>query len=192
MRKMFFVLLTALLCALTACGGNQVATKGVTGGTTTVSQIMENAAKDEPSPPPSGNVIEPSPPAEMEPVVQQPAPEHTPTAEGVDVDLTQMSATMVYAEVSNMMYCPDDYVGKIVRMRGQNINSYYDVTDQTYHSVLIADATACCAQGLEYVLSDENAAYPESDAEITVTGEFELYEELGALYCRLKDAKIEA
>ena len=64
------------------------------------------------------------------------------------------------------------------------------MTDQTYHSVLIADATACCAQGLEYVLADADAAYPESDAEVTVTGKFELYEELGMMYCRLKDATI--
>ena len=122
--------------------------------------------------------------------MQEPLPEHTASEDGIDVDLTRMSSTMVYAEVSNMMYCPDDYVGKIVRMQGQNINSYYDVTDQTYHSVLIADATACCAQGLEYVLADDSAKYPDDDLDITVTGEFELYEEFGMMYCRLKGAQL--
>ena len=143
---------------------------------------MEDAAKDT-----DAVELVPTPPAEMEPVAQE-SP-HTAGEDGIDVDLTHMSSTMVYAEVSNMMYCPDDYVGKVVRMQGQNINSYYDVTDQTYHSVLIADATACCAQGIEYLLAD--GEYPADQTEATVTGEFELYDEDGQTYCRLKNAVIE-
>ena len=188
MKKVFsFWLTLMMLSVLTGCGGSQTATKGTVNNSSTVSQIMEDAAKE-------ADPVElvPALPAEMEPVAQEPLPEHIASEDGIDVDLTHMSSTMVYAEVSNMMYCPDDYVGKIVRMQGQNINSYYDVTDQTYHSVLIADATACCAQGLEYVLADADVAYPDSDAEVTVTGEFELYEEFGMMYCRLKDATIGA
>lgn len=181
-----FSLALALLLALSGCGEAQTASKGAVNNSSTVSQLMEDAAKDVADP----VELVPALPAEMEPVAQEPLPEHIASEDGIDVDLTRMSSTMVYAEVSNMIYCPDDYVGKIVRMKGQNINSYYDVTDQTYHSVLIADATACCAQGLEYVLADADAAYPESDAEVTVTGEFELYEEFGMMYCRLKDATI--
>ena len=41
-----------------------------------------------------------------------------PSSEGVDVDLTMMSSTMVYAEVLNMQQSPKDYLGKIVKMRG--------------------------------------------------------------------------
>lgn len=186
MKKLIcFSLALTLLFALSGCDETQTASKGAVSKSGTVSQLMEDAAKDT-----DAVELVPTPPAEMKPVAQEPLPEHTASEDGIDVDLTRMSSTMVYAEVSNMMYCPDDYVGKIVRMQGQNINSYYDVTDQTYHSVLIADATACCAQGLEYVLADAGASYPESDAEVTVTGEFELYEELGMMYCRLKDATI--
>lgn len=179
-----FWMALVLLLTLSGCSETQTASKGAVSNSGTVSQIMEDAAK-------GADAVElvPALPAEMEPVAQQPLPE-LPVTEGVDVDLTRMSSTMVYAEVSNMMYCPDDYVGKIVRMQGQNINSYYDVTEQTYHSVLIADATACCAQGLEYVLADDSAEYPDDDLDITVTGEFELYEELGMMYCRLKSAQL--
>ena len=185
-RMISLCLALAMLVILTGCGNSQTASKGAVNNSATVSQILEDAAKEEPA---DAEIVPPLP-AEMEPVAQEPLPEHTASEDGIDIDLTRMSSTMVYAEVSNMMYCPDDYVGKIVRMQGQNINSYYDVTEQTYHSVLIADATACCAQGLEYVLADENAVYPESDAAVTVIGEFELYEELGMTYCRLKDAAI--
>ena len=41
-----------------------------------------------------------------------------PKYENVDVDLTQMNATMVYSEVYNMLYYPDEYVGKIVKING--------------------------------------------------------------------------
>ena len=192
MKKLVSLQLSVLLlCALTACGGSQAATKTTTGGTTTVSQIMENAAKDELPPTPSVNAVEPSLPAEMEPVSQQPAPERIPTANGVDIDLTQMNATMVYAEVSNIMYMPDDYVGKIIRMNGMAVSSTDPETGSIYHAIIIRDATACCASGLDYVLAD-GQAYPPDESDATVTGEFELYEENGFFYCQLKDAKIEA
>lgn len=192
MKKLFSLLLSVLmLCALVACGGSQTATKGTTGGALTVSQIMENAAKDEPPLPPPVNAVEPALPAEMEPVAQQPVPEHTPTADGVDIDLTQMNATMVFAEVSNIMYMPDDYIGKIIRMNGMAVSSTDPETGITYHAVIIRDATACCASGLDYVLAD-GQEYPPDESDATVTGEFELYEENGFFYCQLKDAKIEA
>ena len=41
-----------------------------------------------------------------------------PKYENIDVDLTQMNATMVYSEVYNMLYYPDEYVGKIVKING--------------------------------------------------------------------------
>ena len=152
---------------------------------------MENAAKDEPILPPSASAVEPSLPAEMEPAAQQSTPEHIPAADGVDIDLTQMNATMVYAEVSNIMYMPDDYIGKIIRMNGMAVSSTDPETGITYHAVIIRDATACCASGLDYVLAD-GQEYPPDESDATVTGEFELYEEDGLIYCQLKDAKIEA
>ena len=109
-------------------------------------------------------------------------------ADGIDVDLTQMSATMVYAEVSNVTYCPDDYVGKVVRMTGKTVTIDDEATGQTYYAIIVPDATACCAQGIEYLLAD--GAYPEPEREATVTGEFELYEDRDVVYCRLKDAEI--
>lgn len=111
--------------------------------------------------------------------------------DGIDVDLTRMSSTMVYGQVSDMMYLPEDYVGKTIRMRGQSYSSYYEETDTTYYYLLIADAAACCAQGLEYVLAD-GVEYPDEEAEATVTGVFEMYDELGITYCRLNNATLSA
>ena len=189
MKKTVFILFTMwTLCALAACGGSRTAAKATAGGgAATVAQLMEDAGRQTEPEAPAENAVEAQPPAEMEPVAQQPTPERIPTADGVDIDLTQMNATMVYAEVSNIMYMPDDYVGKIIRMNGMAVSSTDPETNITYHAVIIRDATACCASGLDYVLAD-GQEYPPDETDVTVTGEFELYEEDGFFFCQLKDA----
>lgn len=111
-----------------------------------------------------------------------------PTSD-VDVDLTQLSSTMVYSEVFNMLNTPHDYVGKTVKMKG--IMTTYQNTDKTkvYRTCLIADATSCCSQGMEFVLTG-GSLYPAEGSEITVTGTFHLYSENGQMYCHLVNATI--
>lgn len=106
-------------------------------------------------------------------------------ASAIDLDLTAMSSTMVYAEVYNMMSNPDDYMGKVIKMSGPYYASYYDETGLYYHYVIIEDATACCQQGLEFVWNGEHsypADYPDEKTPIEVTGVFGKYDELGKDY----------
>lgn len=113
---------------------------------------------------------------------------------GVDVDLTQLSSTMVYSEVYNMFVSPDDYIGKTIKMKGAFSIFRDEETDKVYYTCIIADATACCSQGLEFVWKGEHdypEDYPELESEITVTGVFQTYEEDGSLYCNLIDAELE-
>ena len=121
-------------------------------------------------------------------------------ASDVDVDLTKLSSTMVYSEVYDMMTKPEDYIGKAVRMNGQfalyqaTDESGKPVPDQTYFACVIADATACCQQGLEFVLSGDYKYpddYPELGTEITVSGEFRTYFEGLYQYCHLVNAVLE-
>ena len=166
MKKLFCVWLAALmLCSLTACG-----TKG--------NKDTESAAN--------------TPAA-------SPSASQTQSADGIDVDLTALSSTMVYSEVYNMMVTPDSYIGKTVKMQGQfavyqaTDESGAFIPDQIYFACVIADATACCSQGLEFDLSGQHSYpddYPELGSEITVTGTFELYEEDGCRYCRLGNAEM--
>ena len=112
----------------------------------------------------------------------------------VDVDLTKLSSTMVYSEVYNMMYTPENYVGKTVKMSGMFVAYTNEDQSQFYPAVIIADATACCSQGLEFVLEGNPSypeGYPEMETEITVVGTFETYDEDGIIYCRLQNARIE-
>jgi hypothetical protein len=113
----------------------------------------------------------------------------------VDIDFTNMSATMVYAEVFNMLIMPEEYEGKTIKAKGL----FYVATDPTtnnhYFSVIVQDATACCQEGLEFVWQGEHKFpedYPPEGSEITVTGRFcKLELEGGITYSFLNANKVE-
>jgi len=103
----------------------------------------------------------------------------------VDVDLTVLSSTMVYAEVYNIVTNPKDYIGKTIKMSGTYYSSYFDKTSQFYHYVVNEDATACCSQGLEFIWKGTHTFpddYPEDNSKIEVVGIFGRYDELGKTY----------
>ncbi len=113
--------------------------------------------------------------------------------DGIDVDLTTLSSTMVYSEVFAMMMDPEKYVGKNVRMTGLYSFFHDAMTDKDYSACVVQDATACCAQGIEFVLTDDYhypEDYPEIDEEITVTGVFELYQEGEYTFFHLNNASL--
>lgn len=115
----------------------------------------------------------------------------TPADSGapVDIDMTQMSATMIYATVNDMLTVPENYYGKTVRVDG-----FFDMgTDEsigaTYFFVVIPDATACCLQGMEFRRSNgstDPADYPEVKDDIRISGTYDRYEENGNLYYYIK------
>ena len=123
------------------------------------------------------------------------------SADGAEVDLTVLSSTMVYAEVYNMLYNnPESYLGKTVRVRGE-FSIYQLVVDGVLqpapvaYACIIADATACCAEGMEFVLEGDLTYpddYPELGTEITVIGEFQSYEENGMTGYHLINARLES
>ncbi|MBR1674328.1 MAG: hypothetical protein IJ703_05140 [Eubacterium sp.] len=109
----------------------------------------------------------------------------------VDIDITVMSSDMVYATVYQMVYNPRDYIGKTVKIRGNYYVAYSNnpENDNFYNYCLVADATACCQQGLEFLCFDGHDTYPDDfpadGTEVEVTGVFEMYEEEGYTYMRL-------
>ena len=112
----------------------------------------------------------------------------------VDLDLSVMSGTVVYAQVYNLLCDPTAWLGKTIRMAGFYSAFQDQSTGTVYHACVIPDATACCAQGIEFVWAGEHAwpeDYPEDAADITVTGRLEIYEENGVKYLHLVDAELE-
>ena len=121
-----------------------------------------------------------APPATAEPLV-------------VDLDLSGLSGTVVYAQVYNIMVDSEAWLGKVIRISG-----YYSAYEDTvrgvvYHACVIPDATACCAQGIEFVWAGEHRwpdDYPEELTDITVTGRLASYDEDGTVYLHLVDAEL--
>ena len=113
--------------------------------------------------------------------------------EEIDIDLNQLSSSMVYAQVYDMVNNGDNYLGKTVKVKGAF--SYFQETDgREFFAVLISDATACCSQGIEFVLKGDYSYpddYPSVGTDITVVGKFDYYKENYYTYCQLLDAEME-
>ena len=129
-----------------------------------------------------------------------PTPESSPKAvsqskgdNGIDIDLTALSGTMVYSEVYRMIVIPEEYLGKTIKMKGNFAIYQNETTGEMFYACLIQDATACCAQGIEFVLKGEHSYpddYPARGSEITVEGVFDTYMDGEFRYCTLRDATL--
>ena len=112
----------------------------------------------------------------------------------VDLDLTKMSATMIYSTIFDMLVMAEDYIDKNIKVKGW-FETYTDPqTAELYYAVVVPDATACCQQGLEFVWPGEHTYpddFPEQGADITVTGRYKLIENDGITYNYLEASSVD-
>ena len=193
--KQYAAWMLAMLCLLelTACGNRATDQKGISNKNAVDNVINEQIAAAETEGTEENNASEED--NSQENTTEELQQEST-SQNAVDYDLTQMSSDMVYVTVYRMMTTPGEYEGKTFRIDGNFYATYYEPTEKYYFYCVIQDATACCAQGLEFIWDDGTHSYPEEypeDAQkIMVEGTFETYREEGddSLYCRLKDASL--
>ncbi len=190
MKKAMFILLTLMMFLnLAACGSSvtpKVSNPPVESPSPAIAtQPRETVPAASPDPQPEDSVA----PAPTEDV-----PEKSLDTDTVDVDLTQLSSTMVYSEVYAMATEPEQYIGKTVKMQGLFATQEYN--GARLYACIVQDATACCAQGLEFELAEELVYpddYPEPGTEITVVGTFDSYKEEVAgnyyIYLVLRNAR---
>lgn len=207
MKKWMTILLClALILAMAGCGNNSTTNKPVSDQSAGVKDVLErgmaeadNSKADDTSQPAENDTQDRQNTENQE--TQTPEPSTKPdttlipadSADGVDVDLTALSSTMVYSEVYNMMVSPEQYIGKTVKMDGLFAYYHDEATGNYYFACIIQDATACCAQGIEFVLTEDYVYpddYPEVDEEICVVGVFDTYQEGDYTYCTLRKAKL--
>ena len=120
MKKLFCLLLIAMaLCSLAACGREK--DKGAAAADSADNQAPESSVSQKQ-------------PAEKKSESKPAASEPTQSTDGVDVDLTRLSSTMVYSEVYNMMNAPGDYIGKTIKMTGQFVYLLIDLTQHATRS----------------------------------------------------------
>ena len=184
MKRLFCLLLAVcMMASLCACGKDSE--KDV--GNDTLSSDEEASASAESIPMPK----------EQETSEESEQPQAS--SNGVEVDLTVLSSTMVYSDVYNMLYYDQEsYYGKTVKANGifaiyQMVVDGVTQPDPVAYACIIADATACCAEGMEFVLEGDYTYpddYPELGTEITVIGEFQSYEENGMTWYHLVNARL--
>ena len=103
-------------------------------------------------------------------------------------------ATMIYSTIFDMLVMAEDYVDKNIKVKGW-FETYTDPnTAELYYAVVVPDTTACCQQGLEFVWLGEHsypADFPETGADITVTGRYKLIENDGITYNYLEASSVD-
>ena len=118
----------------------------------------------------------------------------TPALSKVDLDLTKMSATMIYSTIFDMLIMAEDYIEKNIKVKGW-FETYVDTeTGELYYAVIVPDATACCQQGLEFVWPGNHTYpddFPKPGDDITVTGIYKLIETDGVSYTYLEANSVE-
>ena len=193
-KKILTVLLISLMLVtlLAGCGDDSSDRTNSGSQSPTVSDVLEEGMAEEDGEDANerqSGVTEGAPEPE---VIDEDVP--LSTTEGIDIDLTQLSSTMVYSEVFNIVSDPESFVGKVIKMQGSFTMYHDEATDNYYYGCIIQDATACCSQGLEFVPTNATVYpddFPEEMATITVTGTFSIYEEGEYKYMTLKDAYME-
>ena len=188
MKKNSFVLLCLILCLSTLCACGKSTVKARRDNAT--AGVVEQIAAAEKEKAGEELFVLPDPDAGLPEETEEPA--GTPSGD-VDIDLTVLNSQMVYAQVSDMMDNPDDYIGKTVRMKGSL--AFVEDDGVMYFACFIKDAQQCCQQGIEFVRSGDYAFpddYPELNAPIMVEGTFNVYEDDGTLYASLFDAEMTA
>jgi uncharacterized lipoprotein NlpE involved in copper resistance len=172
MKKTIIILFIALsLLALSGCGSKAASVPAGSASPAETVQPSEAVPPDQPAP-------SATPSAATVPAQTEAPKSEKPDPDTVDVDLTQLSSTMVYSEVYAMVYEPEQYIGKTVKMHG--LFATQDYNGERLYACIVQDATACCAQGLEFEMAEHLVYpddYPEPGTEITVVGTFDSYKE---------------
>jgi len=104
--------------------------------------------------------------------------ENPAEASKVDLDLTSMSNTMIFAEVYKMTNSPDEFLGKTIKVSGRYNTSHSDESGRDYHFILVSDVAGCCQQGIEFIINGDYSNtddYPDDNNKIEVTGVFKSY-----------------
>lgn len=191
-------LCVALMLSFSGCADNG-ATGRITPQNTGVKDILQSgiASENEKTAPTTTSettaetTVTPITVAPPEPSGFDDVDERFKGTKGIDIDLTKGNANLVYAQVYDMMYSPDSYIGKKIKMEGTFTYYHNEETDKYYYACFIADAAACCQQGIEFEPAKKVKFpddFPKVGAKISVTGVFYTYKEGDNTFAALKDA----
>lgn len=99
----------------------------------------------------------------------------------IDLDVASMSDVLAYSTLENIMYNPDEYIGKTVRIQGSFYYEYYKELDMKFFAILLMDETDCCMAFAEIEMG-EGIEYPQVGQEFLIIGEVKTKEVDGNTY----------
>lgn len=190
-KSIFYFLILSVILLLVGCGGKSSSQKSASapGKAPSKNEVSKNeTSKSETSKNETSKKEDTKKESSKDSSLSSPS-------EKVDIDLAEENATMAFSQLYQMGMTPEEYEGKRVRIKGSFTVSQGPSKDSYYFAVVITDATACCMQGLEFVLADSRKypdEYPRQGEEITVEGEFQSYTDNGYTYCHLINAKMDS
>ena len=95
------------------------------------------------------------------------------------IDISQFSKTMAFAEMSNIYFSPEEYIGRSIKVKGEfgffqaSDNTSKPIPDQYRFLVILADEMGCCGVAMEFIPKEEYKFpedFPPKEDFITITG----------------------
>ena len=112
------------------------------------------------------------------------------SSDEADLDLVKLNQTMLYSQLQNISNDYESYLGKKIRLAGTM--NVVNGGDANYFIVECSDATACCNQGLEFIIkggSTKIEDYPKTGDRVLVNGTLEKYYEDSKPYIHLVNSE---
>ena len=112
--------------------------------------------------------------------------------DNIDVNLSALGSTMLFAEIINIWNNPEDYMGQVIKIHGGYFNFFHEESGQYIHFVMVLDEGGCCEQGFPFRVSedfDSPEELFEFEEEIEVIGVFSRSgeDEWGSYYLEVKE-----
>ena len=107
------------------------------------------------------------------------------TISEVDIDLTELSMTMIEAEYQRIITNAEDNIGKTIRTYGSYRTLIIDNAGNYLHFIVVVPGDECCWLGFEFIRDgDYNFPddYPAQNSAILITGTLDKYTDSGSSF----------
>ena len=112
----------------------------------------------------------------------------------IRVDLTKMSAIMIYGLMYDIVSSPMEYEGQKMRLVGEYSSFKNPETGEMEHTITFYDTSFCCHVDLRFYLKGDAVYpkdYPRDGSQMTVVGFLHVEGEGKKATCWLEDGKLE-
>jgi len=103
----------------------------------------------------------------------------------VDIDLSELSMTLIEAEYQRIVSSSEEYKGKTIKLYGSYQAMQIDNDGNVAHFIIVIPGDECCQMGFEFKRDESYSFpddYPSQNSMILITGKLDKHERFGASY----------